>query len=372
MSADTIVYFRCEWVTLGLLFGSDAIIDPELNTGVDSAEVTTRTLTERRISRVLGYPKNKTRGWFRIGVSTSGSISQNWVQTTQATYDALVAASALTANEISTYTATAPTPFALTGTYAQFMPKIGVKNVFVIGDSISFGTSPTAGLPNSPISKAIQILDATAIADITEPADRGWIGKAWASCNLALGSSSWANTVGSGATEDRATYPRPFNLAKNQRFLTLALNGQESCIIHPWLGTNDIAYDSSQTAASVWARTTTYVGELASEFPNAKIVLGTLIRRTEDATLNGKVAAYNALLKANYLSIGAHYYVDYEAAHPDFSTGAGGDSTITSDCFWPDPLNGDSGTTGDGVHPNNFGSLQLGTALATTLAGVTF
>ena len=55
-----------------------------------------------------------------------------------------------------------------------------------------------------------------------------------------------------------------------------------------------------------------------AEFPLVRIILTTLIRRTEDVLKNGPIADTNALIRA-----GSWEVFDLEAAHPDFSAASG-------------------------------------------------
>jgi lysophospholipase L1-like esterase len=207
----------------------------------------------------------------------------------------------------------------------------------------------------APVAQAVVLLDATAVENALEPADRCFEGQEWAACNLALGSSSWGNTNAAGGI---AVYPQRFDLAFNQRFRTLNLNTPENVVLHVWLGTNDLAYDLTLSAADVWARAETSIGLLRTEFPDIPIIMGTHIRRGEVSALNTRIGDYNTLLRANYLSIGADDYVDYETCNADFNTSTGNSASANY--------------AGDGVHPSTVGAGFLATALSTKLLTVTF
>ena len=340
---QTYKYFEYEQTNLRAAYGGGSI----LNNG-DSAELTPLSITQRHIMRELGYVKDGTQYLFR-----SGQVAGvEWARVSDEVYPAI--SSYLTAAEAASVVSSAPVGFSLTGDIPIFQPKARKKTIFVIGDSISAGVSTTQGLLDAPVAQAIVILDPTAIENTLEPADRCFEGAEWASCNLALGASSWGNTNAGGGI---AVYPQRFDLAFNQRFRTLCLNGAEDVVLHVWLGTNDLAYDTGLTAAQVWARAETAIGQLTTEFPGVPIIMGTHIRRGEVSALNNRIADYNTLLAANYLTAGATHYADYAASHASFS-----------------PTTGDSDDlsvyAGDGVHPSTAGAGALAVTMAAVLATV--
>jgi len=338
--AETYKYFAYETGNLRSEYGGDAILS-----NADSAEIDSLTLTQRHIMRQLGYVKDGTDKLWRSG-TVSGA---QWARVSDNLYPAI--SSYLTTAELASVVSSAPVGFSLTGDIPVFQPKPRKKNVIVIGDSISAGVSTTNDLLDSPIAQAIADLDPTAIENSLEPNDRCFEGLVWASCNLALGGSSWGNTNAGGGD---AVYPKRFDLAWNQRFRTLCLNGEEQVALHIWLGTNDLSYDTGLSAAQVWARAETHIGNVRAEFPSVPIIMGTCIRRTEGSPLNTRIDAYNTLLRANYATIGADDYVDYATAHPSF-----------------DPLTGNSGDltvyAGDNVHPSTAGAGHLATLLQAKL-----
>ncbi len=346
MPAETYTYFRYESANLRAAYGGDALLDAG-----DSAEIYPLTLTQRHIATQLGWPASGTHYVCRSG-KISTAPEQTWARVSSGLYPSI--SPYLTNSELASVTTTAPANFTLTGDIPSFMPKVRKQTIFTIGDSISAGVSTTNDLLDAPVALAMGMLDSTAVEHPLEPQKRGFEGVQWAACNLALGGSSWGNTNAAGGD---AAYPKRFDLAFNQRFRTLPLNTTEKVICQIWLGTNDLAYDTSLTPDQVWTRATTQIGRMRTAFPNLKIVMGTLIRRTENAALLARLNSYNTLLRANYASIGADYFVDYEAAHPDFSTTSGGNSAS-------------SNYAGDGVHPSTAGAGFLATALKNFMLGV--
>lgn len=336
---ETYKYFQYEQTNLRSDYGGGAIV----NNG-DSAEVTPLTLTQRHIMRQLGYTKTGTNALWRSGTVTG----VEWARVSDNLYPAISAY--LTTAEAASVVSSAPIGFSLTGDIPVFQPKPRKKTIICIGDSISAGVSTTQGLLDAPIAQAIVILDPTAVENSLEPGDRCFEGIEYAACNLALGGSSWANTNASGNN----TYPYRFDLAFPQRIQTLCLNGTDDVMLHVWLGTNDLSYDTGLTAAQVWARAETYIGLLRDEFPNVPICMGTHIRRTEGSPLNTRINDYNTLLAANYLSIGATIYADYANSHADFN-----------------PLTGNSASAnyaGDGVHPSTAGAGLLAVTMADVIS----
>lgn len=333
MAAETYKYFKPDTVNLRAAYGGDAILD-----GGDSAEVDVITLTTRAIFRSLDLPDNGTHF-----LNQNGSDGVDlWMKISDNLYPDISAY--LSAVELASVVSSLPAGYVNNSTIPIFNPKVGLKNLFVIGDSLSSGTSG-GGLPSAPSKQALDLIETTEeIA--TEPAGRGYKNSTWVLSNMALGGSSFANTD----TGSSYVYPFRFDLSFNQRFRTLALNGGETSYIHIWLGSNDLAYDLTISGSDVWDRFVTAIGQLNTEFPNTHIIVGTAIRRSENATLNGRINDFNTLMRANYLTAGASYLADFEASHASFDTSTG-DSTDMSVY------------TGDGVHLIEAGYAVIGGAL---------
>lgn len=334
--AETFKYFAFETTNLRSEYGGGAI-----QTFGDSSEITGLTLTIRHLLRKFNYPKTGTHYLFQTG-TVAGVL---WAKVSDNLYTAI--SPYLSASELASVTSTQPGGYTVANTMPKFNPRVGKRNILVIGDSISQGVSTTLGVPDSPSVQAGKIKDSTLTVN-NEAADRVWEGKNWVVCNMAIGGGSFANTNGAGGSTG---YPYTLLSAFDQRYRTLPLNTTEKVMLHVWLGTNDLKYDTGQTAASVWARLQTYIGALRTEFPSLPIVIGTLIRRSEDGVLNGKIVTFNNTLRTSYAAVGATDYVDYSAAHPSFdpSTGNSADPTVYA---------------GDGVHVSTVGANYLALKLA--------
>lgn len=314
MPIETYKYFIPETSNLRAEYGGAAIIS-----GGDSAETDAITLTTRHICRALNLPAHATHYLFQAG--TAGG--NDWLRVSDSLYTSI--SPYLTAAELASVVSIAPSGFVNTSKIPAFQPKSRKKTLIVIGDSLHAGVAAAGALQDAVSKQALDLIQTT-IASPNEPADRGWENDTWALCNTALGSSSWGNT---NAAAGIAAYPQRFNLAFNQRYRTLVLNGDSDIYLHVWLGTNDITYDTSLTGVQVWSRAVTAIGQLKTEFPNVPVILGTCIRRSESVTLNGRLEDYNNEMIANYQSAGADYLVRYDQANPVFDLNTGDSTNLT-------------------------------------------
>lgn len=342
MTIETYKYFIPESSNLRADYGGASII-----TGGDSAETDAITLTSRHICRELDLPANATHYLFQAG--TAGG--NNWLRVSDSLYPAISAH--LTASELSSVVSIAPSGFSTSSAIPAFQPKSRKKTLIVIGDSLSAGVSAANALQDAVGKQALDLIQATT-PSTGEPAERSWENDTWALCNTALGSSSWGNTNSGGGI---AAYPQRFDLAFNQRYRTMALNGDTDIYIHIWLGTNDIAYDSSLTGAQAWGRAATAIGMIKIEFPAVPIILGTCIRRSESLTLNGRLQDYNDEMIANYQTAGADHLVRYDQSNPVFDLTTGDSANPTH-------------YAGDGVHLTTAGYGACANVLRDVLVGL--
>lgn len=333
MAAETYKYFAYD-TNLRADYGGGAI-----PTGAGSLELTGLDYTQRYIMRELGYPKTGVNTLFRSGTVT-GAV---WAKVSDNLYPAIEPY--LTASELASVVSTAPVGFTNTSTRPIMIPEPRRKNVIADGDSISAGTSTTGGLSDAPVAIAMRQLDATVDEHPTDPSLRSWVGLRWAGKNLAIGGSSWNNTVDTG---DFELFPYRYALRYASQVQTLPLDTTERLVYDIWLGTNDLSYDSGLSADDAFARAETWIGTVRAEFPSLKIIANTLIRRSEVSALNDRIRDFNILMRANYATIGADYLVDNELAHADFSASTGNSAS--------------SNYAGDGVHLSTAGSTIIATA----------
>ena len=320
--------------------------DAPASNGGDSAEVDGITLTTRRIAEDLGWVADGTHYLCQNG----NDGADDWMQIPTDVYTAITGS--LTAAEILTAVTSEPASFSESSTVPIFQPKTGKKSLFVIGDSLSAGTSG-GGLTSAPALKAINGISGETLVELsTEPADRGWVSDNWALNNLAVNSSSYANTVDQGGGED--AYPFRFDLTKAQRYESLNLNGDATSYILMWLGTNDLAYDATLTGANAWTRASTAIGNLKTAFPNVPLIVCTPIRRSELSALNDRLSDFKDEMVSNYATAGADYLVRCDQAHASFDIDSG-DTTDTNVY------------AGDGVHLVDNGYAQIGATMQTTL-----
>ncbi len=344
MSVETYKYFQPD-TDLRAEFGGSLI-----QSGT-SPEIKAEDLTHRYVLKKLGFPKDKTDFILQEGL-VSGAV---WYQVSDPVYTAL--SSHLTATELASVVSAPPAGFSLNANKPAFTSRSGLKNLHVIGDSLSRGWLASGALNDSPCVQAINgMAGETLVEDTTQEADRVWQSENWAVFNNAVAGSSFANTRAAGGT---AVYPERLDLSFNQRHRTIPLSGTAENYIHIWLGTNDLAYEPLATGAYVWARTEALIGQLKIEHPTTPIIVGTCIRRGENASLNDRIDDFNTLMRANYVSAGADYLVDYETAHASFNSNTG-DTTDTSQY------------NADGVHLNTAGYGSIGGALQSVLESVVY
>lgn len=262
----------------------------------DSKEITPRELTLRWVCKQRGLPANGTRFLWEVGLA--GGVT--WFKMSAALYTLI--AGDLSAAEVATVTSTAPSGYAKQSVPAILQPDGRKITLVVRGDSISDGVGTTSGKANDTwYSQAINMMSGETIAwDDTVNYTEGR-SKSFKILNLALGSSSWDNSVGSpdAADGNKATvYPRRESAAFNQRTKTLPLIGRRMKFLY-WLGTNDIAYDSSLSGEDAWARAVARINAFRAEFPDTPLALMTLIKRTELSSMNNRIGVYNNLMRSN-------------------------------------------------------------------------
>ena len=275
------------------------------------------------------------------------TVLVSWIRVADLLYSTF--SSYLTSDEVATVVSSAPSGFALTSDYTHLQAASRRISVFIRGDSISAGTlttSPSSSAVNAYPKLGIELISGEVLKEINSTAvalGQEMISRTYDLNNFSIGSSSWDNSVALGLDEEK--YPRRETLAYAQRTRTLAMQNCK-CIFMYWLGTNDISYDSSVTGANAWSRASSRITQFRTDFPNVKLIVGTLIRRSTSTTLNSKLNDYNVLLRANYASVGVHVLCDFEANISQMNITTG-DTTNTT--YY----------NTDGIHPTNAGQALL-------------
>lgn len=321
MAIETYKWFQPD-TNLRAEYGGAAI----QNNG-DSREPTPYTLTHRYACKKLGYPVNGTSYLWVIG--TASSVI--WIRVSDLFYSTV--SPYLSSAELATVTSTMPSGWSRNSVVSLMQPNPNRFNLLVRGDSLKFGLGTTSGdtrdtwpaqLINSISGETLVWTD----TNYTEGQTANY-----RLMNLSLGGSSWANTVETGG--GTAAYPLREDLAWSQRTQTLSLNGRKTGFIYA-LGTNDAAYDLSISASDMWTRALARINAFKTEFPNIKIAVETVYKRTTTSALNTRLNDYNNLVRSNASSAGIQIF-DSEAKVPQVSI-ANGDTT--------------NGTyyNGDGVH----------------------
>jgi len=313
MATETYTYFKPD-PDLRAAYGGGAI----QNNG-DSAELTTADLCQRAICREIGKPSGHTQFLFRQGVATD---TFTWLRVPSTTYTA--ASAHLTAAELATATPTMPSGFTLNSIKMKLQPHPYKTNIILRGDSITDGLGTTTGDSRDIYAtQGINLIETLTFTDTVSSVYREAESANYCLRNYALGSSSWDNTI-----PPYNDYPRVEALAYAQRTQTIPMDGPNNIFVY-WLGTNDLSYDGTLTGAACWARAAARIAILAAEFPNLKIIIGTVIKRSELSALNNRIGDYNVALRAGYLAAGAHVLMDFEALVPQVNL-ITGDTTNTT------------------------------------------
>lgn len=341
MATETFKYFKFD-PNLRAAYGGGAA-----QAFGDSKEISPRELTMRYVCKQLGLPAHGTRYLWEVGVATDTFL---WAKVPDLFYSAV--SPYLSATELATVQSSAPAGFAKQSVTAILQPNPSRICVTWRGDSISDGVATTAGnTKDTYYCQALGLAGETFVWDDSPNFNEGKSHN-YQLVNLSLGSSSWANTVGSpdaGDTNHATVYPRREDLAFNQRTKTLPLFGARQKFVYA-LGTNDLAYDTSLTGAQVWARALAQINAFKAEFSDVAIAIVTLIKRTESSTLNSRLAAYNALVRANAASVG-YTVLDVEAKCSQVNITTG------------DTTNAAVYSSADGVHPVTGGHALMGAAI---------
>lgn len=335
MALESYKYFRPETTNLRAEYGQGLLsLDPNAipptffnsdliqNFG-DSVEITPAGLTERHILKQLNLPNLSTRYLWVQGLDGSANT---WIRVSDSLYPAI--SGFLTSNELATVQSTLPTGFTVNSVKTKITPHPIKQNIIVRGDSISAGLGTTSGSPDEVVwAQTVAAIDGTIIFDSTFTGTRQGETENYNYMNYSIGGSSWAN-IGAGGEKG---YPHREDLAYPQRTSTLPLRANDIFIY--WLGTNDLNYDPSTTGADIWTRAVNRLSTFRTDFPDTKLVLTSVIKRSESVTFNDRVNDFNTLLRANYLSAGADALIDFEANVPEFNTVTGntGDTAVYTD-----------------------------------------
>lgn len=283
MAAETYKYFRPDG-NLRAAYGGAAIVD-----GGDTAEVSPATLTQRHICRVMGWPTAATRFMLDQGVATD---TLTWLRVSDLLYPDIVAAGALSEAELATVQSAAPAGWVRNSKSMNMQPDPRRKTIILRGDSICDGLGTTNGKKDIHFSKAVETIDGllnwnddvTTLRDAYTPHYR--------LLNMSLGGSSFGNTV----TASSYQYPQVEMLAYNQRTRTIPMNSPDVLLVYAL--TNDLPYDLSLTPAQNWSRAQYRLDAARTEFPLVRLGIITNYKRSEDATLNGRINTYNNLVRA--------------------------------------------------------------------------
>lgn len=352
MATETFKYFIAD-LNLRSDYGGDLILSNS-----DTSEVSKETLCLRHLCNQLNLPANYTQHLATIGTATGGI---QYIKVPDLFYSAI--SGYLTTSELASVVSTAPTGFS-GADVAYLQPFAKNKTLICRGDSITEGAS-MSGKQFIYASMAIKSIAGQTLTFTDE--DRYAVSKDWGLINLGIGGSSWGNTSGSG---NAVSYPRREDLAFNQRIRTLPLNGNASNnIFCYWLGTNDLDYDTSLSGADVWARAVTRINAFRAQFPNVKLILCTVTKRSVDLAQNGDarlnvvINDYNTFLRNNYASIGVNAIADFEGEVSQYNINTGDTRNTTYYAANQDGLS-------DGVHLTDLGHTLLAPVFKNALLSI--
>lgn len=278
-----------------------------IQAGGDSAEITPATLVQRYICQQLGLPAGATRFLFEVGTATD---TKTYCRVPDLVYSDV--SSFLSATELATVVSTLPAGWTKGSVYIQLQPNPRRKTIIVRGDSICAGQATTSGdTRDTWMAQAINLIAGQTLVWEDVGTYRHGITKNYQLLNLSLGSSSFDNSVALGLSEE--AYPKRESLAYNQRIKTLPMNSADCALVYGL--TNDLPYDLTISAADNWTRASTRLSTVRADFPLLKVAIITNYKRTTNVTLNTRIDAYNALVRANAGALGVTV-IDIEANCP--------------------------------------------------------
>ena len=282
---------------------------------------------------VTGYTAsgtNLTFGSAPVTGTNNISVAITWLRFEDVAYPAV--APLLSAAESATILAAAPSGFLLGGALPRFLPSSEKTNVHGYGDSILFGLATTTGKPdNSWLYQAVDSIQTLSVLADASVDKREATSLRYRVNNAAIPSGSWANTVDQGGGVG-VSFAYRHDLCFAQFVRTLPCANSRNIFVYAY-GSNDVDYDPSVTGAIAWARAVARITALKAQFPNAKVVICTLIKRFMTAADNPRLNDYNILARANYLNfgagVGADILCDFEANIPQMNIVTGDTTNAT-------------------------------------------
>lgn len=286
-------------------------------------------IAARILDKAMGYPKSGTLTVLERGTA-SGAV---WLRCPDRLWGTVQAY--LSAAELLTATGTMPTGYALLTGVPRCQPDPRRRNLLVIGDSITQGSGMDTSYPALAIG-------ATVAAPWNDATDRERVGNGWKLIHLGNGGSRAGSGLAESNMDDdhnsiKAAIYQAFNLTANDTILIA-------------LGANDMVDGSGADGAEIWARIASLITSLRGWHPAVRIIVATIIRRTEDAGNRTRAMDCNAAMLAGYVAAGADAVFRADLAHAAFSPDTGDTTHAIYNV--------------DGIHPNALGDAALATALA--------
>lgn len=303
---------------------------PTNDGGMDAA-----ALTARRISAELGYPANGTDSVLAGGNATGAVF---WFECADALWTSVEAA--LTVTEAGDVTETKPSGYVRNDTWRpRFSPSAGEKVLVALTDSIGWNAPGGTAGDDSYVAQAIPNL----VQRMGGAANREFINTAW---NL-LHHGNGAARVGDGTAGD---WDEDFVNVLPTRVENLPTGPNYTFYIA--LGANDLSAGDAPSAATVWARLEGLIEDIRAAHASARIIVATLIRRSEDSGTNSKILALNTLIISDAASAGADLIFRADLAHANFHVETG---DTAGEAY------------NDTTHPSALGNAALAAALGAIL-----
>lgn len=304
-------------------------------------EIDPSDITNRALSKALGYPKDGTDSLLARGMAGS----EYWLECPDDMWATV--SPHLTTAETASVVTSKPSGFSIDFDRARHAPKAGRVNIVTITDSIGWNNyTETHGI-DSYVTKAVE-----AAFGALSPVWRGEADRERAnSTHMLLHHGNGGSRLG---RTDGIEFGEEHNMQREIKYDTLPLQDGDMILIA--LGSNDVVAGAEGVdGAGLWARLQTFVSGLVAAHPTIHLIVATVIRRTEDSGTNTKINDFNTLLRAGYAAEGITALLDLEQAHADFSA-TSGDSA--GDVYY------------DGVHLSAAGITVAAAALAPVIEAV--
>lgn len=306
MATVPMTYFKADPNNLPAAYGGAALL-----TGRGSAELTAEDIFNRHVVKQLDWLDNGANAIGRTGIATDGFY---WWEIPTALYTAI--SSLMVASQTSSATTTKPAGWAATSYLGKFAGYPDRTLIVIIGDSISVGQGADTPYVDHHICQAINLIAGETL--VFSETNRFALSKSYCVMNIAISGSAYDGVD---------VYPENWMDAYDQHIKTLP--ACERMIIVDALGSNDITHNGNEAGSVTWAKAEIFLDKLGVDFPNAKIVKQTIIKRGETSAINTPITDLNALIRSDSSNHSVDYIMDVEANVPELNTVTGDTTDLT-------------------------------------------